>query len=232
MIRRNQRPWERFPNIAWGLLIAVLLILLLCILNQILRSPPPTIAPTPTDISTPTDTQPQPDTPAQTEAPSLSPSTNTPTPPAPSTNTPPPTVTPIPPIVCSTPAIELLHLPPYGSTDDTILRGRVGCIDDPSEYNVAVYIYVNGWWSKPTFDSPLTRIRSDGTWEANIVTGGVDYNATQIAAFLILDGYEPPLARGDGWLSQELYDLSLDYVEHDRPPPTDTFRIIEFSGYT
>ncbi len=122
--------------------------------------------------------------------------------------------------------IEFTYVPPYGSFDN--LQGRVGCAI-PADYQVAVYIYVSGWWTKPYWAQPLTPIRSDGTWTTDITTGGTDQLATRIAAFLVPNGYNPPLMSGGQTLPTELFDNAVAYVMVDREP---VFRTIEFSGYT
>jgi exo-beta-1,3-glucanase (GH17 family) len=96
-----------------------------------------------------------------------------------------------------TPTIEFTYVPPRGSFNN--LTGRVLHVS-PFAYNVAVYIYVSGWWTKPTFASPLTPIQADGSWTTDITTGGIDEQATQIAAFLVPDGYHPPAMAGGGTL--------------------------------
>ena len=94
---------------------------------------------------------------------------------------------------------------------------------------MAVYIYVYGWWTKPYFAWPLTTIYSDGTWTTDITTGGADQQATQIAAFLLPNGYTPPAMSGGQALPAELYTQAADYVIADRPA---VLRTIQFSGYT
>lgn len=68
------------------------------------------------------------------------------------------------------PVIEFTYAPPYGSFQN--LEGQVWHVK-PSDYKVAVYIYVAGWWTKPYWDRPLTTIQSDGSWICDITTGGV-----------------------------------------------------------
>lgn len=99
------------------------------------------------------------------------------------------------------PTIELTSVPPIGSTAD--LRGRVLHVR-PSAHAVVVYIRVNnGWWVKPYFASPLTAISPvDGSWTADITTGGVDPQASEVVAFLVTSGFAPPLA--SGWTSLPL----------------------------
>ena len=144
--------------------------------------------------------------------------TNTPTPT--STRTPTPTATP-----CYSPTIVLDHVPPYGSYDD--LYGHVTGVT-PSDYKVAVYINVSGWWTKPTFASPLTTISSNGYWITDITTGGSDPLATDIAAFLVPNGYTPPLMSGGATLPQELYTNAVAYTAVTRRAA----RTITFAGHT
>jgi exo-beta-1,3-glucanase (GH17 family) len=64
---------------------------------------------------------------------------------------------------------------------------------DPSSFRIVVYIKVNGgWWIKPYFDSPLTPIKTDSSWECDITTGGVDQTATDVVVYQIVSGYTPP----------------------------------------
>ncbi|MGC4050219.1 MAG: glycosyl hydrolase family 17 protein [Paludibaculum sp.] len=89
-----------------------------------------------------------------------------------------------------TPLLSLVFVPPYGF--DLPLQGRVSHVS-PASYGVAVYIKVaGGWWTKPTFAQPVTLILGDGTWSADVVTGGSDAQATEIAAFLIPSSFAPP----------------------------------------
>lgn len=127
---------------------------------------------------------------------------------------------------CPSPIIELTRVPPYKSFED--LQGRVAYVE-PADYKVAVYIYVSGWWTKPYWAWPLTTIRSDGTWTCDITTGGTDQLATKIAAFLVPNGYNPPLMSGGQTLPPELFENAVAYVMVDREP---VFRTIEFSGRT
>ena len=129
------------------------------------------------------------------------------------------------PSLASEPIIEFTYVPPYGSFED--LTGQVWNVNPP-DYKVAVYIYVSGWWTKPYWDYPLTPINNDGTWTCDITTGGIDQNATKIAAFLVPDGYDPPLMYGGQTLSSELYQHSVAHVEVERPA---ILRTITFSGY-
>ena len=122
--------------------------------------------------------------------------------------------------------IEFTYVPPYRSFED--LQGQARCVET-ADYRVAVYIYVSGWWIKPYWDSPLTPIESDGSWITDITTGGIDQLATKIAAFLVPNGYDPPLMSGGQTLPEELFENSVAWVMVEREA---VFRTIEFSGYT
>ncbi len=123
---------------------------------------------------------------------------------------------------CS-PIINYTDIPQYGSFEN--LKGRVACVV-PANHMVVVYIFVSGWWVKPTFASPLTSIQADGTWITDITTGGLDQNATKIVAFLVPNGYNPPLLGGSTTLPAELYLNSVAYTQVERTP-----RTVNFAGY-
>ncbi len=114
-----------------------------------------------------------------------------------------------------TPSIEFTFVPEYGSFEN--LRGQVRHLR-PADYRVAVYIYVSGWWTKPYWNRPATRILCDGSWICDITTGGVDQRATRIAAFVLPAHYDPPLMRGDAALPQELFENAVAQIEVERSP--------------
>ena len=88
-------------------------------------------------------------------------------------------------------SVEFTSIPPYGSFDN--LQGKVYGVN-PASNRVAVYIYVNGagWFTKPFCATPLTTIQPDGTWTADITTGGSDQNATRIAAYVVPASFSQP----------------------------------------
>ena len=95
----------------------------------------------------------------------------------------------------ATPSIQITNVPPFGSFAN--LGGRV--LDaSPVAYRVAVFIYVPsaGWWSKPYCDPQLTLIQPDGSWTADITTGGADEFATKITALLVGTNYAEPCVMG------------------------------------
>src|ERR1035438_7480052 len=82
------------------------------------------------------------------------------------------------------PSIIITNLPAYGSSDNL---GGVVLGASPSACSAAVFIDVPsyGWVNKPTCAQPLTAIQPDGSWTADITTGGTDQLATRIAALLV-----------------------------------------------
>lgn len=105
------------------------------------------------------------------------------------------------------PVIEFTHVPPYDSFED--LEGLVLHVK-PSDCRVTVYTKVEGgWYIKPHYNKPLTTIQPDGSWICDITTGGIDEQATEIIAFLVPNGYNPPLISGDSTLPPELDENAL-----------------------
>jgi hypothetical protein len=129
------------------------------------------------------------------------------------------------------PAIEFTAVPPWGSEED--LHGRVENVT-AVKHHVAVYVYVDGWWTKPTFEQPAVAIRSDGSWKADITTGGHDARATRIAAFVLPATSDPPRANGQQTLPKELKAVSVASVSVERQALTEqkTYpRLLDFAGY-
>jgi hypothetical protein len=106
------------------------------------------------------------------------------------------------------PTITITQVSSYGVTGSA--SGAVKGVN-PSNYKVAVYIYVSGWWNKPYWNSPLTKIKSNGKWSCNINTGGNDIKATRVAAFLVPAKYVPPKMAGEKNLPSKLYKNSVVY---------------------
>jgi hypothetical protein len=79
---------------------------------------------------------------------------------------------------------------------------------------VAPYIQIEGlgWYTKPTFASPTVPINADGTFTANVTTGGIDGLATIYVAALILATVNPPLAAGAGRIPASLAPIAIDSV--------------------
>jgi hypothetical protein len=115
--------------------------------------------------------------------------------------------------------------PPFTGPSEYTLYGRVDCIN-PAAYVVIVYIYPGSWWIKPSFANPKTPINEDRTWSTRIRTGGIDERATQIAAFVVPKGFDPPLLGGNAELPDVLFENAVAYLIQDR------YRTIKFSGLT
>jgi exo-beta-1,3-glucanase (GH17 family) len=116
------------------------------------------------------------------------------------------------------PALSVSYVPPYGTSDDSQddLRGHAWHIT-PADYHVAVYIQVNGgWWTKPTAAQPTVPVTVSGAWQADVNTGGSDYNATRFVAYLLPKTVMPPLQLGSASLPDELDEYPK--VEVTRSP--------------
>lgn len=116
-------------------------------------------------------------------------------------------------------SVQLTSVPPYGSTN--YLAGRVHGVD-PASHRVAVLIYIasaGGWFTKPTCAAPLTTIQSDGTWSANITTGGADSNATRLVAYVVPASFSQPCVLGQECLPDEFVTQSVANAVADRIDP-------------
>jgi exo-beta-1,3-glucanase (GH17 family) len=104
---------------------------------------------------------------------------------------------------------EVTSVPPSGSSERMVVGNALGVT--PADYRVAVYIQVRGgWWTKPYWSAPLTAINFDGRWSCDAITGGVDNEFTQVAAYLVPANYSPPAAGGGGLPRTELLAHALD----------------------
>ena len=139
------------------------------------------------------------------------------------------------PLEAQAPTIEITYVPAYGSTED--LRGRV-LNADPAIHKVAAYLFVEGvgWFVKPTVGEPCTLIQTDGTFEVEVTTGGVDIYATRYAVILLplSESCVPACNLPDVcyvgqclpvFLPEPLLTRPSDFAE--RTPYT-----LQFSGYT
>src|ERR1017187_5604796 len=126
------------------------------------------------------------------------------------------------------PTIIITNLPAYGSNDN--LAGVVLGVD-PAAFRVAVFIDVPpyGWYSKPTCAQALTPIQPDGSWSADITTGGADTNAARIAALLVSINYNQPCVLGDPFLPTNVFSGAIASAVVTREYPG--VRWINFSGY-
>ena len=99
-------------------------------------------------------------------------------------------------------SIVFTQIPALGTAD--LLKGQVNNMS-PAEYSthkIGIYIYIpsdtsaNGWWGPKPFATETVLIHPDGTWEANIATGGYDINAVKIAAILVPSSVSFPYLTG------------------------------------
>lgn len=131
-------------------------------------------------------------------------------------------------VALGSPSIVLTNVPAFGSFDN--LSGVVVGVA-PAAHRVAVFIYVPsaGWWSKPYCDPQLTIIRPDGSWTADITTGGADEFATRITALLVSTNYSEPCVMGPATLPANVTAQAIASATVERVDPE--VRWISFSGY-
>jgi hypothetical protein len=122
------------------------------------------------------------------------------------------------------PSITISEVPEF--KEPGALKGQAADVDF-EDHAVAVYIYVSGWWTKPSADEPLTAIKKDGSWECDVSRAESDRIATRYAAFLVPSDYSPPTCMGSHSIPEDLYDEAEAHTAQTRPAG----RIIEFSGY-
>ena len=122
------------------------------------------------------------------------------------------------------PTIKITSVPAYGGSG--FLQGVVSGVPF-EQYRVAPYIQIEGagWWTKPTFATPTLPINGDGTFAANVFTGGLDNRATIFCVALLPVGVTPPPASGDGRVPASLNPVAMDCLERFG-------RTITFAGRT
>lgn len=114
------------------------------------------------------------------------------------------------------PAITLTKVPKYASARGD-LHGFVTNVN-PVDYVVAVFTRVSGeWWTKPTFADRFVNIGADGIWQTNILSGGTDSYATDVAVFLVPNGTDVPTASAEDNLPDSL--MSFTHLVFRRPMP-------------
>jgi hypothetical protein len=125
-------------------------------------------------------------------------------------------------------SVEFTSVPAYGSQSN--LQGKVYGVN-PANYRVAVFIYIDGvgWFTKPTCAGPLTAIQPDGTWTADITTGGVDSNATRLAAYVVPAGFSQPCVTNVFCVPAPVPQQAIASAIVTRVDPT--VRSFHWSGY-
>src|SRR5262245_12424737 len=93
--------------------------------------------------------------------------------------------------VTAAPSIQITSIPTYGTTDN--INGVVAG-GAPASVKVALFVYVGGWYTKPTFATPAVTVQPDGSWTADITGPASDNFSTRIAAVLIPASATPPQA--------------------------------------
>ena len=129
----------------------------------------------------------------------------------------------------SSPSILITNLPAYGVASH--LAGTV-LNANPATNAVAVFIYVPGfgWVTKPTCAQPLTTIQADGSWSADVNTGGAgDLTATRFAALLVSTNFSQTCVLGLPNLPANVYAQAVSKAVVTRPSPG--VRFLNFSGY-
>ncbi len=128
----------------------------------------------------------------------------------------------------ASPSILLTNVPAFGTSTD--LSGVVSGVN-PGTCGVVVFIYIPsaGWWSKPFCDPQLTTINANGSWTADITTGGVDDQATKITALLVSTNYNQPCVQGLSTLPTNVTAQALASATALRYDPN--LRWINFCGY-
>src|SRR5579859_837704 len=125
-------------------------------------------------------------------------------------------------------SVQFTSVSPYGSQNN--LMGKVFGVN-PANYRIAVYIYIDGigWFTKPTCGSPLTTIQTDGSWTADITTGGADSNATRIAAFVVPLSFSQPCVTNEFCLPDAVQLQAIANATVTRVDPAT--RSFHWSGY-
>jgi len=80
------------------------------------------------------------------------------------------------------------HIPESGNRIKN-LKGRI--LDRHfHQYAIAVFVYRNGWFSKPYLNKPFSEIDSDGFWQCDITTQAHDEKSTHIKVLLFPKDYK------------------------------------------
>jgi hypothetical protein len=127
----------------------------------------------------------------------------------------------------SDPAIQITSAPPFGSGGN--LQGTVSNVNF-SNYQVGVLLFIPGlgWYSKPYCNPLFTTINNDGTWSANVDTGGVDYTATKFVAYLVPLNASASCQLGIDGLPYDLESQAAARAFFNRPNPSR--RMISFAN--
>jgi hypothetical protein len=124
--------------------------------------------------------------------------------------------------------ISLTSYPECGNTAN--ITGIISGTTHYENYKVITYIFIDGygWVTKPFTDTPKTPINTDGTFEIDITTGGIDDLAEIIYIGVCRNNADIPVVQG-GDLPETL--PVLDSVRQKREM-CQCHRVIEWSGYS
>jgi len=87
------------------------------------------------------------------------------------------------------PQIIITSAPAMGGFEN--LYGKVRNVL-PDSAAVSTYIDVAGtWWVKPYWSTPLSTVKSDGSWGCDVTTGGIDQTASKINVYLVTKDFDP-----------------------------------------
>ncbi|MEZ5039750.1 MAG: glycosyl hydrolase family 17 protein [Saprospiraceae bacterium] len=115
------------------------------------------------------------------------------------------------------PNVTFNQIPTFGDPGG-ILCGKVDGIR-PCDYNLALYIKVNGsWWVKPTYADKKIRLACDGSFCIDVVTGGQDRYATEYQLFLLDKDCNPPGLGNAGSIPDSLYEKAIIHEVITRTP--------------
>ena len=121
------------------------------------------------------------------------------------------------------PSISFTQVPVCG---DGWIEGEVTGIGDASDHEVALYIYRDSWWTKPTFGAPTVPLTpgppGTATFAADFASHPNDLEAGSIVAVLVPADSTPPQAAGVPSLPRELF--SYPYAEATRECDTRVLR--------
>lgn len=95
------------------------------------------------------------------------------------------------PVPGDEPAIRITKVKWYktfGKIRQVYAYGRAYNVDF-DDYTACLFIHVPGayagWWPKPTWAHPFTKLGSGGAWSNHLVTGGHDEDLDAVCAFLV-----------------------------------------------
>jgi len=116
-------------------------------------------------------------------------------------------------LAASLPTIQLLNVPPYGARVENLTGVILSGI--PDDYQVGVYIFVDGWRKKN-----VDRINIDGYWICDITTQNNDWMATHIDVFLFHKDFQIPRLNNDKLLPTSFFENAIFHKEVIRKPMT------------